>query len=78
MKRKFMTTMAMVIAAFMAFGSIVVWAIDYYVPEGAATVTARFRVMDVDLPGDDFYMLSEDYERLSSLATIHWFISRIF
>ena len=62
MNKRFKIAMAIVIVALMAFIPTKVSAIDYYVPEGAITVDARFMLMDIDVEDADFSMVSEDYE----------------
>ena len=63
MKRRFVFAMAMMIAAVMVFGSVGALAIDYDVPEGSSTKTARFFVTDdFDAPGVEFSMISDDDE----------------
>ena len=63
MKKRFVFTMAMIIAGVMVFGSVGALAIDYDVPEGSSTKTARFEVMDdFDAPGVEFSMISDDGE----------------
>ena len=63
MKKRFKLMVALTIAALMGLGPAAVMAIDYYVPEGSSTKTARFHVMDgMEAPGAEFSMISEDGE----------------
>jgi len=64
MKNRFKMAIAMALVAVLGFSTAAVLAIDYEVPEGASTKTARFNVME-DMPasGDvEFSMISEDGE----------------
>jgi len=58
MKRK--TLIALLISAIITFGTVGVFALDYYVPENANSMTARFFLSDMESPGDGFAMVSED------------------
>jgi len=60
MKRK--AIIAVLMAALMALSTISVFALDYYVPEDATSVTARFFVLEQDEYGEEFVMVSEDGE----------------
>jgi len=63
MKKRFVFTVAMMIAGVIVFGSVGALAIDYNVPDGSSTKTARFFVMDdYDAPGVEFSMISDDDE----------------
>ena len=57
-KRK--VIIALLLTAVMAIGTANVLALDYYVPETAGSMTARFFLTDPDDPGDEFSMISED------------------
>jgi len=61
MKRFIKTAVIMIVAAMM-FGLVGAAALDYEVPDGASVKTARFNVMELDAPGVEFSMLSEDNE----------------
>jgi len=50
------------LAIIMSFSAIVVFALDYEVPEGANTVTARFFYIGPEGLEDEFSMVSEDDE----------------
>jgi len=58
MKRK--ALLALTIAVIMALGTVVVFALDYNVPEDAVSLTARFFLVDQDEPSGEFSMVSED------------------
>jgi len=61
MKRK--AVIAILMAAVLALSSLTVFALDYYVPEDAVSVTARFNLVEPDYEaGDEFSMVSEDGE----------------
>ena len=64
MKKGFTTKrkvfIALLLTAVMAMGTANVFALDYYVPETAGSMTARFFLTDPDDPGDEFLMISED------------------
>ena len=60
MKRKSMITLLM--ATVMIFSAVSVFAMDYYVPEDAASVTARFFLIEPEAADDQFAMMSEDGE----------------
>ena len=63
MKKRFKLLVTMTIVAIMGLGTAAVFANNNEVPEGASTKTARFAVMgDMDAPGAEFSMLSEDGE----------------
>jgi hypothetical protein len=68
MKKRFKMIAAITIMA-IALGSAAVWAMDYDVPDHASTKTARFNVMeDMDAPGVEFSMISEDGELVIHIA----------
>ena len=58
MKRK--AVFAALAAAIVVIGAISVFALDYNVPEGAGSITARFYLMDEEPQGDEFSMSTED------------------
>lgn len=58
MKKK--AIIALALAALMALSSLTVFALDYYVPEDAQTITARFNLADPEAEGGEFAMVSED------------------
>ena len=64
MKRK--AVIALLVAVVMALSAVAVFALDYFVPEDAVSVTARFSVVEADELGEEFLMVSEDGE-----LTIH-------
>ena len=68
MLKKSIKPMALMIMATIAFGSAGVFALDYKVPEGANFKTARFSVSDIDSPGTEFSMLSEDGELIIHIS----------
>jgi len=63
MKSNLRKVVAMVIVAVIVLIPVGAFAIDYDVPDGASTKSARFSVVDdFDAPGVEFSMLSEDGE----------------
>jgi len=67
MKKK--AIIAIMMAAVMALSAVSVLALDYYVPEDAVHVTARFfLVEEADEQGDEFQMVSEDGEMVINIT----------
>jgi len=61
MKKK--AVIAIIMAVVLALGAVAVFALDYYVPEDAVSVTARFQTVEpAEEAGDEFTMVSEDGE----------------
>jgi len=55
-------------AAVMALSIVTVFALDYFVPEDAVSVTTRFFVTDPDAQDDEFSMVSEDGELVINIT----------
>ena len=67
MKRK--AIVALIMAAILAIGAVSVFAMDYYVPEDATTVTSRFSLVEREyVGGNEFAMVSEDGELVINIT----------
>jgi len=66
MKRKAM--IALLMSAMMAIGTINAFALDYYLPEDAVTVTSRFSLAEPEEANDEFVMISEDGQLIINIT----------
>ena len=62
------TIISLIVVAVLILGAVSVFALDYYRPEDAVNLTARFYLTEPDVPGNEFSMVSEDGEHVINIT----------